>query len=66
MEGRIVRLVKDKGFGFISAEGRKTDYFFHNSALKNISFEDVKIGMTVQFEAVVTDRGLRAEDIYVD
>ena len=64
MEGTVVRLMKDKMFGFIRTSGG-TDFFFHASAVKNIKFVDLSIGMKVQFEEGESPKGPRAEDIYV-
>jgi CspA family cold shock protein len=63
MKGKIVRVVKEKSFGFIQSGGQ--DYFFHRSALKNITFDDVKVGQEVTFEEMETEKGMRAEDIFV-
>jgi len=62
MEGKIVRLVAEKKFGFIQAG--KEDYFFHQSALKNARFEDLSVGQEVTFEDEESDRGKRAADVY--
>lgn len=65
MKGVIKRLIKEKRFGFIqNTEG--LEYFFHQSGLKNRTFDEVQAGDTVEFEDADTDKGLRAEDIYVD
>lgn len=63
MQGKIVRLMKEKGFGFIRAE--EVDYFFHRTALKNIRFDDLVGGEEVEFEDSEASKGPRAEDIYV-
>jgi cold shock protein len=64
MQGIIKRLVKDKGFGFI-ADSKGTEFFFHQSALKNIKFDELEVGQEVEFEDVDSTKGLRAEDVYV-
>lgn len=65
MDGKIVRVLGDKNFGFITgADGE--DYFFHASALKNESFTQKLVGSTVHFEESEGDKGLRAEEIWVD
>jgi cold shock CspA family protein len=64
MTGRIVRLVAEKGYGFIRADDNR-EYFFHRSGLKNCQFDDLTIGKEVTFEDAESDKGLRAEDIYV-
>lgn len=63
MTGIIKRLIKDKRFGFIGAEGK--EFFFHASALKNVNFEDLTEGREVTFEDAEGSKGPRAEDIYV-
>ena len=64
MTGKIHRLIKDKRYGFIR-DKQNNDYFFFKSAMKNCKFEDLEVGMDVEFEDSETDKGLRAEDIYV-
>ena len=64
MNGVIKRRVLDKGFGFILGSDKK-EYFFHRSALKNVTFEMLVDGQEVEFEDAEGDKGLRAEDIYV-
>lgn len=63
MQGTIHRLIIEKEYGFIRVD--KKDYFFHKSALKNVKFDELHQGMEVEFEGVETDKGLRAEDIFV-
>lgn len=48
--GTIKRLMADRGFGFIQAEGKKEDIFFHRSSVQKVSFEDLKEGDFVEFE----------------
>lgn len=62
MNGRIIRVLQDKGFGFLEGEDKK-QYFFHMSALKNVKIVDLKEGVEVIFEDVQGSKGLRAEDI---
>jgi cold shock protein len=64
MTGRIIRITRDKGFGFIKGQNNQ-DYFFHKSALKNVAFADLTEGQDVTFEDSEGEKGLRAEDIYV-
>lgn len=47
-EGKIKRLVADRGFGFI--EGDQGDLFFHHSEVQGISFEELHEGQLVQYE----------------
>lgn len=62
MKGTIKRLVKDKGFGFISADGG-SEYFFHQSACTGMSFGELREGQTVSFEVGQGPKGPRAENV---
>ena len=47
-QGVIKKLVSDRGFGFISAEGG--DIFFHHSSVTDCAFDDLHEGQTVEYE----------------
>lgn len=64
MNGKVKRLVTDKGFGFILGEDNN-EYFFHSSAVKNAKFESLQEGDEITFEESEGAKGLRAEDVYV-
>lgn len=49
MKGTIVRLMRDRGFGFIKADNGG-DIFFHASEVKGVSFDDLTEGEAVDFE----------------
>ena len=66
MDGTIVRIVEDKGFGFLRADGETTDYFFHYTALLNTRMHQGIVGRKVTFEAMQTPKGLRAESVFVE
>ena len=67
MNGTIVRLVADKGYGFIKGEDGK-DYFFHKMEFSGF-FEDMVVDVQngrkvlVKFESVHSDKGPRASDV---
>lgn len=63
MTGVIKKLVADKGFGFISAEGLEKDLFFHNSALVDVAFSDLHEGDQVSFDTEETPKGLSATNV---
>ncbi len=63
MTGTIKRLVSDKGFGFIAAEGGDAEYFFHQSACTGIPFDELREGQTVAFEMGRGPKGPRAENV---
>jgi len=62
MTGTIKKLT-DKGFGFIASDEVEKDVFFHSTALKDGTFEELREGDAVTFEVEKTDRGLNALDV---
>ena len=60
LRGAIVRLVRERGFGFIRADG--TDFFFHKSGCID-DFHDLGEGHAVQFEIEGSNRGPRAVNV---
>jgi len=65
MSGTIKRLVRDKGFGFISAGGAE-EYFFHSSACSGMRFDDLREGQQVSFDVGRGPKGPRAENVRVE
>ena len=61
-QGTIAR-VTDKGFGFVSQEGRDKDLFFHASELNGVEYNDLREGDAVTFEIGQNDRGEHATNI---
>ena len=47
-QGKIKRLVSERGFGFIEAE--RDDLFFHHSEVQGASIEDLREGQVVEYE----------------
>ncbi len=62
-QGTIKKLVTDKGFGFISADGG--DVFFHHSAVEGTTFEELREGQTVEYQNGQGPKGPRAENVCV-
>ncbi len=62
-KGIILKIISDKGFGFISQENTDKDLFFHSSQLQNIEFTDIKEGDEVTFEINEGPKGLNATNI---
>ena len=63
MTGTIKTLLSDKGFGFISREGEEKDLFFHSKELVGLTYDELKVGDTVSFELVQTDKGPAATKV---
>ena len=61
-KGTIAR-VMDKGFGFITAEGRNKDLFFHMNELNGVDFDSLHEGDAVEFEIVDGPKGESAVNI---
>ncbi len=47
-QGTVKKLVSDKGFGFIS--GERGDVFFHHSAVIEGSFDNLRVGQSVEYQ----------------
>lgn len=47
-EGKIKKVLADKGFGFI--EGDRGDLFFHHSEVKGTAIEQLYEGQTVEYQ----------------
>jgi len=62
--GKIKKLVRDRGFGFISdTDGREV--FFHQSSLLDVKFEALNEEQDVEFEVEKSEKGPRAIDVRV-
>ena len=63
-KGKIKRLIRDKGFGFISVlDGR--DIFFHQNSVLDTNFADLKEGQEVECDVEKSDRGPRAVNVRI-
>ncbi|MBH56896.1 MAG: cold shock domain-containing protein [Planctomycetaceae bacterium] len=62
-QGKIKRLVADRGFGFLETDG-SDDLFFHLSALADdLSFEDLAEGDVLEYDLGDGPKGKRAENV---
>ncbi len=64
LEGKIKKLIRDRGFGFITAEDGK-DVFFHRSALAGEDFDALEEGTSVEFDLERGSKGHRAVNVRV-
>jgi CspA family cold shock protein len=65
-QGTIKKLVKDRGFGFISMGQGKGDVFFHVSSVQDGVFDSLQEGQAVEYEVVDDSsrgKGPRAENV---
>jgi CspA family cold shock protein len=65
LKGKIKRLIRDRGFGFITAEDDK-EVFFHRSALAEEDFDALEEGTSVEFNLEEGPKGSRAVSVRVD
>lgn len=66
MQGRVHRLIRGKGFGFIQAEERQ--YFFHHSEVREAEFRHLMLGDVVDFQGVDEEdegKNPRATEVHV-
>ncbi len=62
--GKIKKVVRDRGFGFISdTDGREV--FFHRSSVVDSQFESLNEEQAVEFEIEKSDKGPRAVNVRV-
>ena len=63
-KGKIKKLIRDRGFGFITDIDNR-EMFFHHSSLVGIQFDDLQEGQKVEFEVEKSAKGPRAINIHV-
>ena len=65
LEGKIKKLISDRGFGFITAEDGK-EVFFHSTALAGGDFDSLVEGTGVEFDLESGPKGPRAVNVRVE
>lgn len=58
-----IKTLTEKGFGFIAREGETKDLFFHSNDLSGVSYNELKVGDTVNFEIVDGQKGPSAKNV---
>lgn len=56
MRGTVVRMIRDRGFGFVRCEDG-SEVFFHHSSLPRGVFDAVQEGQEMEFEIETDERG---------
>ena len=66
MRGTIVRMIRDRGFGFVRIEDG-SEIFFHHSSLERGVFDTLQEGQELEFdiENDVRGRGQRATNVQI-
>jgi CspA family cold shock protein len=60
-QGKIKKIVSDRGFGFIAAD--QGDLFFHHSEVKTGTFDELQEGDVVEFTVGTGKKGPCATDV---
>ncbi len=64
MTGTVKKVMRQKGFGFITPDDGSDDVFFHRGSMApRVQFEDVNEGDSVQFQSRKGDKGPVAFDL---
>ena len=64
MTGTIKRIVREKGFGFITPHDGSEDVFFHRSRLApRVEFTELREGEEVEFQTRPGEKGPQAFDV---
>ncbi|MBZ5524441.1 MAG: cold shock domain-containing protein [Acidobacteriia bacterium] len=53
----VIKKITDKGFGFVTVDGRDKDIFFHSNSLEGIAFNELHEGDAVTFAIEETAKG---------
>jgi CspA family cold shock protein len=61
-KGKVKRIIRERGFGFISAEDGR-EIFFHRNELQNVDFDGLMEGDPLEFDVVKGQKGPAAANI---
>ena len=64
MKGKIKKVIRERGFGFIAATDGQ-EIFFHRSGIVGENFDSLNEGIEVEFETQNSPKGLRAVNVKV-
>jgi CspA family cold shock protein len=62
--GTVKKLVRERGFGFITGSDG-VELFFHRSAVQGMGFDTLTEGQTVEFDVERGEKGPRATNMRV-
>ncbi len=63
MNGQVLRLRPDKGFGFIKCEDTKERFFHRSRCQETAPFETLQVGNYVKFHLEDHEKGTRCVDV---
>jgi len=64
VQGKIRKVIEDRGFGFIAADDGR-EIFFHKSGLQGVDIKDLKEGDPVEFDLENGPNGRRPRAVNV-
>lgn len=62
MIGKIKKLIRDRGYGFIEAEDEK-EIFFHQTSLIDVEYDSLEEGQQVEFDVENEPKGPKASNV---
>jgi len=62
IRGRIVRVFRDRGYGFVETETNQ-EVYFHANSVHGIPFADLEVGMAMDLEIEAGEKGPQASRI---
>ena len=62
-EGRIKKIIHDRGFGFVRGDDGN-EVFFHRTELTTVDFDSLEEGQQVSYEVVNSPKGPRARNLH--
>jgi len=66
MRGTVKWFSASKGYGFIVSKDAQKDVYVHFSDIKMPGFKNLEVNQDVNFDLIMTDRGLAAKEVVVD
>jgi ribosomal subunit interface protein len=62
IRGRIIRVFRERGYGFIETETYQ-EVYFHANSVQGIGFEELEVGMTVDLDIEAGQKGPQASRV---
>jgi ribosomal subunit interface protein len=62
IRGRVVRVFRDRGYGFVETETAQ-EVYFHANAVHGLPFEKIEVGMAMDLEIEAGEKGPQASRI---